>query len=117
MQIRVFRCGAMAAHSTVNRVVTGSSPVTGAKNKKGCIPLKGNSPFYFHYKYTNGWPTTIQSLHSSAEHILRHLFGHINQRLRSYFQDKVLQCLVNSPGKNHDTDFMGSEFQVSLWFE
>ena len=32
----LFRCGAMVAHSTVNRVVTGSSPVTGAKNKKGC---------------------------------------------------------------------------------
>ena len=30
----LFRCGAMVAHSTVNRVVTGSSPVTGAKNKK-----------------------------------------------------------------------------------
>ena len=43
----LFRCGAMVAHSTVNRVVTGSSPVTGAKNKKGCLPLKGKQPFLF----------------------------------------------------------------------
>ena len=43
----LFRCGAMVAHSTVNRVVTGSSPVTGAKNKKGCLPLMGVVLFIF----------------------------------------------------------------------
>ena len=43
----LFRCGAMVAHSTVNRVVTGSSPVTGAKNKKGCLPLMGVALFIF----------------------------------------------------------------------
>ena len=43
----LFRCGAMVAHSTVNRVVTGSSPVTGAKNKKGWIPLIGVALFIF----------------------------------------------------------------------
>ena len=37
----------MVAHSTVNRVVTGSSPVTGAKNKKGCLPLMGVALFIF----------------------------------------------------------------------
>ena len=42
----LFRCGAMVAHSTVNRVVTGSSPVTGAKNKKGWIPLKGDTALF-----------------------------------------------------------------------
>jgi hypothetical protein len=35
----------MVAHSTVNRVVTGSSPVTGAKNKKGRFLLEGDDPF------------------------------------------------------------------------
>ena len=44
----LFRCGAMVAHSTVNRVVTGSSPVTGAKNKKGCsLSYKGAALFNF----------------------------------------------------------------------
>ena len=41
----LFRCGAMVAHSTVNRVVTGSSPVTGAKNKKGCSLSYKGRPF------------------------------------------------------------------------
>ena len=37
----------MVAHSTVNRVVTGSSPVTGAKDKKGRFPyIKGSGLFY-----------------------------------------------------------------------
>ena len=46
----LFRCGAMVAHSTVNRVVTGSSPVTGAKNKKGCLPLMGVALFIINKK-------------------------------------------------------------------
>ncbi len=40
-----FRCGAMVAQSAVNRCVTGSSPVTGAKYSKGRFSFKEKRPF------------------------------------------------------------------------
>ena len=113
----LFRCGAMVAHSTVNRVVTGSSPVTGAKNKKGCIPLKRDTALFIFIINLQMDGQQLSKVYILARGIFCGTFLDISTKGCVRIFRKNATVFGEFSGENHDTDFMGNEFQVSLWFE